>query len=76
MDILGENIDAIEQLLLDSVATALLRIALDWVELVEAIDLNTLKRHLACLVASHQLAIDAQRSAARRKAENEVTIRL
>ena len=65
VDILGADVDILEELVVYSEVTALLLGAANWVELVERVDCHIMERYLARLMTLHQLAIEAQRRVTR-----------
>ena len=74
MHVLGLDVDMAQEILVNTIVAALLLCRLDGIELVEAVDLNALKRHLASLITLNQLTVYAQRRLSRRKTESEETL--
>ena len=73
VDVLGEDVDVVEELRVDAVVAALLVLGGDGVELVEAIHLHVAEADLAGHVADDQLAVEAEGRVARGEAEHEGT---
>ena len=71
MDILGQDVDVVEELLVDAVVAALLLGRLDRIEFVEAEDSDVAEADLAGLVAADQFVVESQRGAAGGQAEHE-----
>ena len=64
VDILGLDVNLIQQILLNTAATALLLCPLDGIELIETIHNNILERHLTHLITAHQLVVHTDRGTA------------
>ena len=60
MDILGQDVDMLKELIVDAIVTTLLVAATDRIELIERVDRNVLERNLTLLMTLHQLAVEAQ----------------
>ena len=71
MDILGTNVDVIQKFVVDAVVAALRVALLNRIELIEAINHHVAERHLALLVALHQLTIQTHRGTTRRQAQHK-----
>ena len=71
VDILGQDVDVVEEVLVDAEVAALLFGGLDRVELVEAVDGHVLEADLPLLVTFDQFAVETQRGAARRETQDE-----
>ena len=71
VDVLGQDVDVVEEILMDAVVAALLLARLDGVELVEAVDGHVAEADLALLVALYQLVVEAQRRAAGGQTQHE-----
>lgn len=71
VDILGQDVDVVEELLVDAVVAALLLGRLDRVELVEAEDGDVAEADLSGLVAADQFVVESQRGAAGGQTQHE-----
>ena len=71
MDILGQNVDLIEELLVNPVVAALLLGLADRIELVETKHGHVGEADFAPLVTLHQFVVETQRRAARRKTQRK-----
>ena len=71
VDVFGQDVDVVEEILVDAEVAALLLGRADGVELVEAEYGHVAEADEALLVAFHQLAVEPQRRAARGKAQHE-----
>ena len=71
VDVGGIDVDVVQKLLVDTIVAALLMVGSDGIELVEAVDFHVAERYLAGLVATNELAVEAQRRLAGSEAEDE-----
>ena len=71
VDVFGQDVNVVEEILVDAEVAALLLGRADGVELVEAEYGHVAEADEALLVAFHQLAVEPQRRAARGKAQHE-----